>query len=73
MNVGAAHSMPNKDPEPLSAEVQAIVDAQGIDLESSGLKYLSNEGRVGVSMKLLLLISRPNAFPISPDFQACIH
>lgn len=49
MNSGGVHSMPLKDGEPISAEVQALIDEQGIDFELSGLKFLSNEGRVSLS------------------------
>ena len=34
--------------EPPTAEVQAILEERGFDLETSGLKHLSNEGRVGL-------------------------
>ena len=46
MNAEAHHSMPERETVPASPEVQEILDAQGIDLEISGLKYLSNDGRV---------------------------
>ena len=46
MNAGGANTMPEYPVEPVSPEVQAIIDEQGIDLEISGLKYLNNEGRV---------------------------
>lgn len=46
MNAGGAHTMPEYPVEPVSPEVQAIIDEQGIDFEISGLKYLNNEGRV---------------------------
>ena len=35
-----------REPEPMSAEVAAIVQEQGLDWETSGLKYLTNEARV---------------------------
>ena len=37
---------PPAEPEPVSPEVQAIVDEQGLDYEASGLQYLTNEARV---------------------------
>ena len=47
MNVGAAFAIPISEPEPISPEVQALLEEQGIeDFENSGVKYLSNEGRV---------------------------
>ena len=46
MNVGKPFSAPVQEPEPPSAEVQAILDEQGIDLEVSQLKYMNNQGRV---------------------------
>ena len=46
MNAGGKHSMPTREPEPVSAEVQALIEEQGIDFEQSHLKYLSNEARV---------------------------
>jgi len=46
MNAGGKHAMPLKEVEPVSAEVQALIEEQGIDFELSGLKYLSNDGRV---------------------------
>jgi hypothetical protein len=49
MNAGGAHSMPVKQPEPVSVEVQALIDEQGIDFEISGLKFLSNDARVRLS------------------------
>lgn len=33
-------------PEPVSEEVAALLAEQGLDLEASGLTYLSNEARV---------------------------
>ena len=48
MNVGGKYSMPTREPEPISAEVQALIDEQGIDFEQSHLKYLSNEARVSL-------------------------
>ena len=35
--------------EPLSPEVQELVDEQGIDMSISGLEYLNNETRVRAS------------------------
>jgi hypothetical protein len=35
------------EPEPLSDEVKALLKEQEIDFETSGLKYLPNEARVG--------------------------
>lgn len=35
------------EPEPLSDEVKAILNEQNVDFETSGLKYLPNEARVG--------------------------
>lgn len=46
MNATATLTIPTTEPEPLSPEVQAIIEEQGIDFENSGLKYLSNSGRV---------------------------
>ena len=46
MNADGEFSMPQKEPEAPSPEVQAILEEQGLDLEISGLKYLNNEGRV---------------------------
>ena len=37
---------PPAEPEPVSPEVQAIIDEQGLDYETSGLQYLTNEARV---------------------------
>ena len=34
-------------PEPLSDEVKALLEEQGLDFETSGLKYLTNDARVG--------------------------
>jgi len=34
-------------PEPVSDEVKALMEEQGVDFETSGLKYLTNEARVG--------------------------
>ena len=34
------------EPEPVSEEVAALMAEQGVDLETSGLKYLSNDARV---------------------------
>ena len=36
-------------PEPLSDEVKALMDEQGVDFEASGLKYLTNDARVNLS------------------------
>ena len=36
-------------PEPLSDEVKALMDEQGVDFETSGLKYLTNDARVSQS------------------------
>ena len=33
-------------PEPLSDEVKAVMEEQGVDFETSGLKYLTNDARV---------------------------
>lgn len=38
---------PPAEPEPVSEAVQAIIDEQGLNYESSGLKYLTNDARVG--------------------------
>ena len=47
MNISAAFAIPVSEPEPISPEVQVLMEEQGIeDFENSGLKYLSNEGRV---------------------------
>ena len=32
---------------PVSAEVQALLDDQGLDFETSGLQFLTNDARVG--------------------------
>ena len=53
MNAGAGFSMPEREAVPVSSEVQDILDEQGIDLEISGLKYLSNEGRVSLITYIL--------------------
>ena len=37
---------PPAEPEAVSPEVQALIDEQGLDLEASGLKFLTNEARV---------------------------
>lgn len=37
---------PPTEPKPLSPEIQAIIDEQGLDYETSGLKYLTDEARV---------------------------
>lgn len=37
---------PPAEPESVSPEVQATIDEQGLDYETSGLKYLTNEARV---------------------------
>ncbi|KAL3141562.1 hypothetical protein ABBQ32_004808 [Trebouxia sp. C0010 RCD-2024] len=37
---------PPTEPKPVSPEVQAIIDEQGLDYETSGLKYLTNEARM---------------------------
>ena len=37
---------PPAEPEPVSPEIQAMIDEQGLDYETSGLKYLTNEARV---------------------------
>ena len=34
-------------PEPVSDEVKALMEEQGVDFETSGLKYLTNDARVG--------------------------
>ena len=34
-------------PEPVSGEVKALMEEQGVDFETSGLKYLTNDARVG--------------------------
>lgn len=60
MNAGAPFQMPGREAEPVSPEVQEILEAQGIDLEISGLKYLNNEGRVSLTCSILLgQISHP--------------
>ena len=46
MNVGGHYAVKEDAIEPPSAEVQAILDERGIDLEVSGLKHLSNKARV---------------------------
>ena len=35
------------EPEPLSEEVKALLEEKQVDYEASGLKYLSNDARVG--------------------------
>ena len=37
---------PPAEPEPVSEEVQAIINEQGLDYEASGLKFLTNDARV---------------------------
>lgn len=37
---------PPAEAVPVSPEVQAIIDEQGLDYEASGLQYLTNEARV---------------------------
>ena len=39
-------AFPPSEPEPVSPEVQAIIDEQGLDYKASGLKYLTNDARV---------------------------
>lgn len=46
MNRLGSYSMPEGRVEAPTAEVEAILEEQGIDLEISGLKYMNNEGRV---------------------------
>ena len=43
---------PPAEPKPVSPEVQAILDEQGLDYETSGLKYLTNEARVSTNSAL---------------------
>lgn len=43
---------PPTEPKPVSPEVQAIIDEQGLDYETSGLKYLTNEARVSTQIVL---------------------
>ncbi|BDA47083.1 Ferredoxin-nitrite reductase, chloroplastic [Coccomyxa sp. Obi] len=41
-----AHKWPAAEVPPLSDEVKAILEEKGIDFETSGLKYLTNEARL---------------------------
>lgn len=57
MNAGTKNTVSNLDKvEPPSAEVQAILDERGFDLEVSGLKYLSNEARVCLALLCSILL-----------------
>ena len=49
-NTDKSYSMPEGPVEAPSAEVKAILEEQGIDLEISGLKYMNNEGRVRLAI-----------------------
>lgn len=49
---------PPAEPKSVSPEVQAIIDEQGLDYESSGLKYLTNEARVSTQS----LLHYPNQY-----------
>lgn len=44
---------PPAEPEPVSPEVQAIINEQGLDYETSGLQYLTNEARVSQYLEIL--------------------
>ena len=46
-------NFPPAEPEPVSPEVQAIIDEQGLDYETSGLQYLTNEARVSYAQFFL--------------------
>lgn len=46
-------TFPPAEPEPVSPEIQAIIDEQGLDYETSGLKYLTNEARVSYHLESL--------------------
>lgn len=51
--------------EPPSDEVQAILEERGYDLETSGLKYLSNTGRVCFSFSCFILLTTIGSFTSS--------
>lgn len=50
-------NFPPAEPEPVSPEVQAIIDEQGLDYEASGLKYLTNEARVSYAQRFLQVVT----------------
>ena len=53
MNQGGQYSVNNLDAiEAPNEEVQALMDQNGFNLETSGLKYLSNKARVSCSIEV---------------------
>lgn len=50
-------NFPPAEPEPVSPEVQAIIDEQGLDYETSGLQYLTNEARVSYAHRWLQVVT----------------
>jgi hypothetical protein len=61
------HSWAMAEPPPLSDEVKALIEEQGIDFETSGLKYLSNDARVRLSTALECTFAMRSSLKAAPQ------